>query len=187
MEGWQDWAPIVVSSIAVCLTVVGLTLGRAKQRRDGLWQYLNLLASDAVVASRDVVGAAARTTPDRGGNVHGPIMYAPHRELSAKYRQPIFQMLWVVQLARPVLFRNAKPSKSPGLEFNEICSHLDLVLPDLSEALAIWGRDYQAEESVSRVNSALAELRSRYGTALEPYENLNRITLRNGPRGRGGA
>lgn len=155
MENWLDWLPIAASLIAVSLTALGLMLGWANRRSDGLWQYLNLLTSDAIVSSRDSVGAAARSKPGEKGGNRQEITSAQSGEDDAQNRRAIFQMFWVVQLARPVLLRYAKRSRSFGPELEEICAHLNLIVPDLSDALEKWGGNYDAEKSFNRTNEAL--------------------------------
>lgn len=178
--------PIVLSVVAIVFTAVTLVVNTRRSDREALWNYLQLVVSVETGLARSTVGEAARWQEPAArarmvrlrnaasGNYSGvskkllPDWEAEH----ARYRDAIFQLLWLVALAAPALQSGSNlhrrvVGRSSDLYRAQVYEHLNLIVPDLRVAYDYWASNLDSDESAKLADKSLDALSSvqAYGTS----------------------
>lgn len=179
-----SYVPLIVSIIVVLVGVATYVLNVRKAARDHVWAYLQLLTSKDTAQTRAVVAEAARVeAPFAAAMVsrlgtqasrRGP-QHANEREQISRYRDAVFQMMWIAALAPSALPRRNFIERwivgdKIRAEQSQVYWHLTVVVDELAKALGLWGGAFEWGESGRRVDDALEAL-PRY----VPYINGKRI------------
>lgn len=133
-----------------------------KDDRDGVWQYLEWLLSPDTMHTRDRVGIAAREDPD---TINDPLKL---QEKTSEYRDAIFRLMSIVQAAGPIVNRHVKRKNTATPEAILVYNHLNLIIPDLRNALINWGAKFDLWDSAKNTNLTL--------DTLKPVKNGFEIT-----------
>lgn len=169
--------PLVLSAIAIVFTAVTIGINVRRSARDRLWSYLQLLVSAETSRARSTVGEAARWLEPRARARMVKLKEAEHNRLSiigeprldawkeehARYRDAIFQLLWVVALAAPALDRGHPVHRwvvggSTALYRAQVYQHLNLIVPDLYRAFDYWASTGDGSGSAGLADASLDAL-----------------------------
>lgn len=189
--------PIILSVVAIVFTAVTLVVNTRRSDREALWNYLQLVVSVETGLARSTVGEAARWQAPAArarmvrlrnaakGDYSGvsksllPDWEAEH----ARYRDAIFQLMWLVALATPALQSGSKlhrrvVGRSSDLYRAQVYEHLNLIVPDLRVAYDYWASGLDSDESAKLADKSLDALSpvQTYGTSGSIHLVAARLT-----------